>query len=197
MAIQPPQRFELDDLTRVEREARTIYAPGATPGDVLVVQSDHSLVAAPGGGSQTLRALSVPVAFSDFTADPPASGFGTAPIYDLQPGEQLVGMVGRVTVAFNDSGVPTLQAVASADWPNTETILLAIGTNGALPTPFDGLVGLVSGGFNAGISPWGGPEPVEPDTTAVPIFALLSGTYNGDGTTGSATFTLYLATPTA
>lgn len=46
----------------------TIYAPGATVGDVFTVQSDGSLAAEPGGGSQTVNVIKHPFDFSQAVA---------------------------------------------------------------------------------------------------------------------------------
>jgi len=108
-------RLEFDDGSGVGRLTGTLHDPLATPGDVLTVQPDHSIAAAPGGGSMpgAQRWIGPHTVFAnllqtvDMTGDPPDGGTFTL-VYDGEETAPIAWDATKQDVAAALSALPSL-----------------------------------------------------------------------------------------
>jgi hypothetical protein len=166
----------------------TLVDPGATPGDVLTIQSDGSVAAESGGGSVPgANILRGPFAINYNTADL-AAGID---FYTPTPGDVLVSAAVITNTAF-DGTTPTLDIGCDVSNGDVGVLDKAGGPTDLSSAP------LVAGNQNVAV--WYPLNAVFADDSPLQVWASQDGTKDGTaigGTEGVASLWITTATPVA
>lgn len=92
--------FNIRDESGIERLVGTINDPLATTGDVLTVQSDKSIKAAPGGGGSGPQVVTVPISSAQILA------LHTTPVVLIPGVAGKVAVVGEGCIAYVAGATP-------------------------------------------------------------------------------------------
>lgn len=165
----------------------TFVAAAPTVGRAHPMTSAYAPVSAAPAVYEGIRVKTVDVAYTDFAEGPIGAYAESAPpIYTLQPGETLLAITGRVTTAFDDTGMGTITLSdatgAAGPFPYAQFGL-------DLPTAVGGFVGVIDQTTTNGVQLTGGLEVEAVTGDIVPVASL----WNGDGTQGAVRFRLVIA----